>query len=105
MRPDGLLEQVRGKREDARWLWLDARSLGDALEGVGCLPAFPGGGNERRGQFFVEKEEVFDAFPVVLERLRAVAEGNGAIQRSVGGGRGRRSRRSARNPPWGPHPL
>lgn len=41
-------------------------------------PAFLGGGNERRGQFFVEKEEVFDAFPVVLERLRAVAEGNGA---------------------------
>ena len=49
-------------------------------------PAFLGGGNERRGQFFVEKEEVFDAFPVVLERLRAVAEGNGAIQRSVGEG-------------------
>ena len=45
---------------------------------------FLGGGHERRGEFLVEREEVFDALAVVLERLRAVAEVNGVVEVGMG---------------------
>ena len=42
--------------------------------------------NQRRGELFVEGEEVLDALAVVLEGLRAVAEVDGAIKIAVGFG-------------------
>ena len=40
--------------------------------------------NERGGEFFVEGEEVFHALAVAVERLRAVAAVNGAVEVGVG---------------------
>ena len=48
------------------------------------LSGFLAGGNERRGQFFVEGEEVLDALAVGIERSRTVAEVNGAVELAVG---------------------
>ena len=43
-----------------------------------------GDGEERGGEFFVEREEVFDALAVVVEGLRAIAEVDGAVEFGVG---------------------
>ena len=56
------------------------------------LSSFFGRGDERRGEFFVEGEEVFDAVAVGIEGLRAVAEVNGAVEVGMGFDQGGRHR-------------
>lgn len=47
------------------------------------LSLFFGGGDQGRGQFFVQGKEEFNALPVVIERLRPIAEVNRTIERRV----------------------